>query len=261
MFNKIVTKILRRTGYVLESREEALKFGIDMRGVIPGPEPVMIYNYIGEHNTKPEKIYETFYEYCSLSNIIPTISKSNTNIVRTELSIKLSQFGYNEPFISIIAKFMEDKNSTLWIDAEDYSKADYQLDMVKRLHEMGYSSVGLTIQLRHPLAISQAIECFKNDIKVRLCKGAYDSIRKNEDVLLIEKAETIVALDKKDGLLELATIRNPDLIMLAIKNKLPLQTLYGWHKKFLNHPYKLKIYVPFGTDWGPYIKRRVREII
>jgi proline dehydrogenase len=54
-------------------------------------------------------------------------------------------------------------------------------------------------------------------------------------------------------------MRDMDLVMLAIKHELPLQVLYGWHKKFLDYPYKLRIYIPFGTDWWPYIKRRIKE--
>jgi len=256
MFNKILTKILKKTGYVLETKYEAFEFATDTR--ILKPEPTVIYNYIGEHNTKLKKIYETFYIYYSLLKVIPTASDKNSSITKRELSIKPSQFGAHYDLISVFAEEMKDKNSTLWIDAEDYYLSESQLILAERLSSSyGPSSIGLTVQLKSNHYFDDAKRCLENGIKVRLCKGAYLNSMSGRHSL-INRAERIIREDSK-GLVEIATMRDANLVMLAIRNKLPLQTLYGWHKKFLDHPYTLKIYVPFGTDWWPYIKRRIKE--
>ncbi len=97
---------------------------------------------------------------------------------------------------------------------------------------------------------------------VRICKGAYTSNEYTNSVLL-SRAERIVLLHKSygGGLLEIATIKNLDLIMLALENELPVQLLYGFHKKFMDYPFIKKVYLPFGTHWMPYIMRRLKERI
>ena len=256
MFNKILTKILKKTGYVLETRQEAYSFVAEILMLIP--EPVIIYNYIGEHNTKLEKVYETFYEYQSLLDVFPSAIADGKHRSRRELSIKPSQFGAHSNLIAVLAKEMMDKNSTLWIDAEDYYLSENQLVLVEQLSSLyGPNHLGITLQLKSDRCFEDAKRCLENGIKIRLCKGAYPSDMLDNH-MLVSKARNIISEDKK-GLIEIATMRDANLVMLAIRNKLPLQTLYGWHKKFLAHPYGLKIYVPFGTDWWPYIKRRIRR--
>jgi len=253
MSNKILTKILKKTGYVLESEDEAMGFALSTN--VLKPTPIIIYNYIGEHNTNLKKIYRTFYTYCSLLKVIPIVYKGTS---RRELSIKPSQFGAHSDLISVFAKEMTDRNSTLWIDAEDYYLSNNQLVLAEQLSSTyGPNSIGITLQLKSNSCFDDAMKCIENGIKIRLCKGAYPS-NISDSHTLVSKAKNIVCEDEK-GLVEIATMRDASLVMLAIENKLPLQTLYGWHKEFLNHPYGIKIYIPFGTDWWPYIKRRIKE--
>jgi len=117
--------------------------------------------------------------------------------------------------------------------------------------------------------LEDARACFENGIKVRLCKGAYPSKIKNDDLMVRAEQvldEYVMQLEiplegkvSKFNLLEIATMKDIDLVKLALKEKLPLQLLYGWHKEFIEYPYGVKIYTAFGNNWRPYIARRLRE--
>jgi len=256
MFNKILAKTLKLIGYVLETIEEALEFAEKVNKSKAG----IIFNCIGEHTKNPKQIYQSFSHYCKLLQC------------DKDISIKLSQFEMQQKsafskhsyLIHALAKETALKKRMLWIDAEEYNKSSEQLMVAIQLAEKfgkdSFCPIGLTIQLRADNCISDAVECFKRGIKVRLCEGAYPK-KQSDPTSSLYAVRTIAMQSKSKGLLEVATMRNIKLVMLAIEYKLPLQILYGWHKRFLDYPYKLTIYVPFGTHWWPYIKRRIREKI
>lgn len=255
MFNKALIKILKLMGYVLETREEALKFAN-----IVEAKTAIIFNYVGEHAKDLRQMHQSFSHYCGLLQY------------GRDLSIKLSQFEIQQKstsstylyLIDRLTKEMASRKRMLWIDAEEYNKSSEQLAMAIRLAEKfrkdGFCPIGLTIQLKANNCVSDAVECFKRGIKVRLCKGAYPRKQSNLASLLYD-ARIIAEQSESKGLLEIATMRDINLVMLAIEYELPLQILYGWHKEFLDYPCGLIIYIPFGTHWWPYIKRRIKEKI
>lgn len=263
MLNKILTKTLKTMGYALETREEAIKFAEDMKCSYHFLKPGTIFNYIGEHVHDFNEIYKTFIHYYILLQHIAEGGHER------DLSIKLSQFGDYPYFISRLVEEMLHKKRVVWIDAEEYSNARGQLGMAKYLAEKFHNKayefcpVGLTIQLRSNTYLEDARACFEKGVKVRLCKGAYPSKIKNDDLMV--RAEQVLLEIPLEGkvskfnLLEIATMKDIDLVKLALKEKLPLQLLYGWHKEFIEYPYGVKIYTAFGNNWRPYIARRLRE--
>ncbi len=264
MFNRILTKILKINGYALETREEAIKFAEDMKCSYYSSRPGIIFNHIGEHIHDFNEIYKTFIHYHILLQHIAERGHER------DLSVKTSQFGDYPYFISRLVEEMLYKKRVVWIDAEEYSNAHGQLEMAKYLagkfhnKAYGFCPIGLTIQLKSDSYLEDARTCFEKGIKVRLCKGAYPSKIKRDE--LIARAEKVgeeyegqLIIGAKPNLLEIATIEDIDLVKLALREKLPLQLLYGWHKKFIEYPYGVKIYTAFGNDWWPYMARRLRE--
>jgi hypothetical protein len=271
MLNTILTKTLKAAGRALETRKEAIEFAERIeRERRYSPTPGIIFNYIGEHAKDFNAIYKTFIHYYIL--LQHTAEESHER----DISIKISQFGNYPYFISRLVEEMLTKKRRLWIDAEEYEKAEGQLIMARHLADRFYNKafnfcpVGLTIQLKSNTYLEDAKACFGEGMKVRLCKGAYPSkIEKCE--LMTRAKEVVSAYDTrltdaqftikaaKPNLLEIATTGDINLVMLALEHKLPLQLLYGWHEKFIEYPYGVKIYTPFGNNWGPYIVRRIKE--
>jgi len=261
MFNYFLTKILRALRYVLETEEQALLFHWGLAEKVG-----VIYNYVGEHAKKSKDIYQSFIQYCRLIEYLNNRLEYSTDL-NEHISIKLSQFGTHRYLVDRLAERMP-KKCTLWIDAEGYDECHNQFSIARQIAKKSECGVGLTIQLKSEWCLNDVIKCFKEGIKVRLCKGAYpkkgmtdfEALRKVREVIKLYKkmTEGHDGHDGHDCILEIATIKDMDLVMLAVENELPLQVLYGWHKKFFNHPYGVTVYVPFGNRWLPYIKRRIR---
>lgn len=256
MFNYLLTKILKIAGYVLETREEAIIFAGEMR--MKTPTPSIIFNHVGEHAKDSKQAYQSFSHYNAL---LQHIDRLNGHI-----SVKPSQFGKHRYLIDLLAFAMSEKKRMLWIDAEEYNKSPDQLAIAIRLTEKlgegSFCPIGLTIQLRADNCVRYAMECFENGIRVRLCKGAYPKKQKRSELLnlaqIIIEGHKCYMKKTEENLLEIATIKDMDLAVLATEHRLPLQVLYGWHEEFLDHLYGATIYVPFGNRWWPYIKRRIR---
>lgn len=259
MFDRTLTLFLQSIG----KGSGNLKHALSVASSIPEPEVnTIIFNYIGENTTHYKGIYKATANYYSILKIIRDGSKR-------EISIKPSQFNYNMTLLKHLARDVNIKRSVLWIDAEEYDQAKRQFRLALDLSSFLSSgpkedpippnSIGLCIQLKNPNCVKYARRCFDKNIKVRLCKGAYSW--KIDQYYLSERAERIVEVHKeyKKDLLEIATIRDVSLVMLALENELPLQILYGYHQKLMDYPYITKVYLPFGTNWWPYIKRRIRE--
>lgn len=264
MLNKILTKLLKVGEYALETREEAIEFAERMKCSHYSPTPGIIFNYVGEHARDFNEIYRTFIHYYVLLQHIAEGGHER------DLSVKPSQFGDYPYFIGRLVEEILYKKRIIWIDAEEYNNARGQLGMAGYLADKFYNKaykfcpVGLTIQLKSNTYFEDARTCFEKGIKVRLCKGAYPSKIRKDD-LIIRAAEVVEEYAGqleigvvKSNLLEIATTKDMDLVKLALREKLPLQLLYGWHKRFIEYPYGVKVYVPFGNNWWPYIVRRMK---
>ncbi len=201
-----------------------------------------------------------------------SVLNSIKNRGEREISVKPSQFDDNEILLKHLIINVCIKQGILWVDAEGYDQANKQLELALTLSSylnpdvksrvLKSHNVGLCLQLKSDDCELHAIECFRNNILVRLCNGSYSSNKYSKGVLL-SRAKRIVELHKEStgNLLEVATVGDFDLAMLALEHELPIQLLYGFHKKFKNYPFTKKVYLPFGKHWGPYIKRRIGEKI
>lgn len=261
MFNRLLTLFLQLCGKAAGDLDYALHLA---NNELMDADSI-IFNYIGEDTTHKEGIYRTVANYYSILNSIKNPSE-------IEISIKPSQFNHNKILLEHLTRDVCIKGSVIWIDAEEVDQAERQLELVldlssylntRSIQEVTKKpyTTGLCIQLKNHNCERHAKKCFENNIRVRLCKGAYDLSYKPTEGVLLDRARRIIKLYNEygKGLLEMATIRNMDLIMLALENELPLQILYGYHKELMDYPYTTKVYLPFGTHWGPYIMRRIKE--
>ena len=240
MLNTQLTKILKIfSNRILETREEALKtIIIKERCVI---------NYIGEHSKSLEDELQALFHYIYLF------------CRGYSISIKPSQFRSTWWIDEITNIENKPPRPMLWIDAEEYCESKKQLEIAVQLKK--FCDVGLCIQLKSPSFLEDVAKCIDNNIHIRLCKGAYKPKRGINRKELLTNAELAIEICEeadKFYLLEIATIKDYDLVLLAMKYGLVLQLLYGWDGEFKDYPYGTRIYIPFGTHWMPYILRRLR---
>ncbi|HEX6307262.1 MAG TPA: proline dehydrogenase family protein [Longimicrobiales bacterium] len=160
-------------------------------------------------------------------------------------------------------------------DMEGTPHTQRTLDFFRTLWDDGYRNVGIVLQSYLRRSMHDAREANLLGTRVRLCKGAY---REPERYAFQAKSEvdaSYVALMKmllSDG--NYAGIATHDEAMIratreySTQQDLPpsgweFQMLYGIRRDLQNQligrGYNLRVYVPFGEAWYPYLMRRLAE--
>jgi|TARA_R110000744_G_scaffold4733_4_gene16884 proline dehydrogenase len=196
-----------------------------------------------------------------------------------DISIKPSQLGLLiHPLISYehldkIAKLAKKHKHTIRLDMED--SKDFKTDLTRNLAmslNKKYGNVGVAIQANLFRTEEDLKILIDHHVSVRLVKGAYrerDEIAHHNEIdvaahffhyaatLYSRKAEKPAIATHDEELIEdiQELIPNPKYF--------DYEFLYGirrdLQKSLLKNQYKVRIYVPFGTDWFPYTLRRLRE--
>jgi proline dehydrogenase len=199
------------------------------------------------------------------------------------ISVKLTQMGLEQsPELaeSIAENLVQHARATrnfVRIDMEDSRLTQTTLDIVRRVHahaEMR-GAVGVVIQAYLYRSQADVEQLLADGIRVRLCKGAYNE---PPEVAFPRKSEVdanFLRLSKM--LLESpvyhALATHDEALISAIKahtaacaidpSHFEFQMLYGvrrdLQRKLVREGYKVRVYVPFGTEWYPYFMRRLAE--
>ena len=232
---------------------------------------------LGESVTSETEAHRAAEIYHQLLNSIAA-QKLNANI-----SVKLTQMGLTlaPPLAAHIAeslaKHSAEVGSFLRIDMEDSSLTQATLDIVCRIHARPElrSSIGIVIQSYLYRSQADIEQLLANNIRVRLCKGAY---KEPPEVAFPKKSDVdanYIRLSKM--LLESLVyhgLATHDEAMIAAaqafasdrgidKSRFEFQMLYGvrrdLQRRLVSEGYNVRVYVPFGSEWFPYFMRRLAE--
>jgi len=236
---------------------------------------------LGESVTSETEAHRAAEIYHELLNSIAA-QKLNANI-----SVKLTQMGLEiDPALApslaariaeSLAKHAAEVGSFLRIDMEDSSLTQATLDIVCRIHARPElrSAIGVVIQSYLYRSQADVEQLLANQIRVRLCKGAY---KEPPEVAFPRKADVdanYIRLSKM--LLESPVyhgLATHDEAMIAAaqafasergidKSRFEFQMLYGvrrdLQRRLVKQGYNVRVYVPFGSEWYPYFMRRLAE--
>jgi proline dehydrogenase len=201
----------------------------------------------------------------------------------SNVSVKLTQMGMDldpELAFTMTAGLVEHAvaaNTFVRIDMEgsDYTQAT--IDLVCRLHAMGRNQgrVGVVIQAYLYRSKADIDRLLSERIRVRLCKGAYQEpgslafpdkadvdknfVRLMQVLLPSGVYHGIATHDEKmiDATCRFAKERGIQ------QDQFEFQMLYGvrrdLQRSLVAAGYRVRIYIPFGTEWYPYFMRRLAE--
>jgi proline dehydrogenase len=198
------------------------------------------------------------------------------------VSVKLTAMGFDiseDLCVAIMHKILQrarEYQTFVRIDMESSEYTQRTLDLFEqRLYSAYRENVGIVLQsyLYRTFADVERANLIK--ARVRLCKGAY------------KEPETVAYPDKKDVdsnyircMHELMSKGNypgiathDEAIIKDAKqfakenqiapNRFEFQMLYGVRRdlqdKLVREGYRMRVYVPFGTQWYPYLMRRLAE--
>ena len=200
--------------------------------------------------------------------------------MEVNVSLKLTQMGLDiDPSFCLrnVGRIVEraaQVGAFVRVDMEDHTRTDATLSVARELHAR-YAEVGVVIQsyLRRSAAdIEQLID---EQIRVRLCKGAYDEpasvafatksevdrsfAELMERLLLAGRYPAIATQDER--LIEHATAFTEERGIGA--DRFEFQMLYGVRRDLqewlVGQGYTVRVYVPYGSQWYPYFMRRLAE--
>ncbi|WP_223701411.1 proline dehydrogenase family protein [Sutcliffiella deserti] len=198
----------------------------------------------------------------------------------SQLSLKMTSMGldiseevvmYNMRRILDVAK---EYDVFVTIDMEDYSRCGKTIEVFKELRK-DYDNVGTVIQayLYRTLEDIEDLNQYKPNL--RLVKGAY---KESPQVAFPDKKDVdenfkkIIKMHLLNG--NYAAIATHDDAMIEYTKDLvkkhgisndqfEFQMLYGIRPErqleLVNEGYKMRVYVPYGTDWYGYFMRRLAE--
>lgn len=230
---------------------------------------------LGEFITTMEQA-RFFKEQCL--QILATIHAeglgSNLSLKPTQLGLSLDKGACFANLQEIVAQAAR-LGSFVRIDMEDHPCTDDTLEFFRRLRTEYPGHVGTVLQsyLRRTPADIEALA--DGELNFRLCKGIYNEPRRvaykdpavvnRNYVFCLEKLfqqKAYVGIATHDEKLVFEALRLIDQYGLQ-RDQYEFQMLLGVDEELrrilVAGGHRLRIYVPFGKDWLPYSRRRLKE--
>jgi proline dehydrogenase len=196
------------------------------------------------------------------------------------VSIKLTQFGVDiseqacRANVEQLVRKARDLNSFVRIDMESSEYTERTLRLVNDMHAQ-YKTVGTVIQAYLRRSEKDIENLCRQNIRVRLCKGAYlepaeVAFQAKSDVdrnfvhlmRILLAAGTYPAIATHDEKI-IQNAKDFANTRKLSRDSFEFQMLYGirrdLQRKLVAEGYRLRLYVPFGKAWYPYFMRRLAE--
>ncbi|MGC2488722.1 MAG: proline dehydrogenase family protein, partial [Candidatus Sulfotelmatobacter sp.] len=234
---------------------------------------------LGENVANPEEARHSAELYHQILDAIAA-HRLNANI-----SLKLTHMGLDvderlarEMVSGLVAKAASmDPPGFVRVDMEGSPYTQRTLDFVQELHAMpgNANAVGTVIQSYLRRSESDVEKLLAERIRIRLCKGAYKESAEIAFPLKSDVDANYVKLMKvlmKSGIYHGLATHDESIIQqaqaFAIREKLSrdsfeFQMLFGirrdLQRKLARDGWRVRIYIPFGSEWYPYFMRRLGE--
>ncbi len=196
------------------------------------------------------------------------------------VSLKLTQLGLDlgDDFCFSLLESVVDRASShanfLRIDMEGSPYTERTIALVKRARAK-YDRVGAVIQSYLYRSEQDIRELLAIGCRIRLCKGAY---REPASIAFPKKADAdknfvrLMQLLLPSGIYHGIATHDPRMIDATLdfaarqgigKDQFEFQMLYGirtdLQQQLVRDAYRMRVYIPYGTEWFPYFMRRLAE--
>jgi len=255
--------------------EDAIRVASDLnrRGI-----SVSVDN-LGENVTNVEEARASAQHYHQMLDQIAA-NKLDANV-----SLKLTHMGLDvdEQLARNLVTGLVQKAASLTppnfirVDMEGSPYTQRTLDFVHELHRVPGQAgrVGTVIQSYMLRAETDIEKLLADGIRIRLCKGAY---KEPPEIAFQKKSDVdanyvkLMKILMKSGIYQGLATHDENIINqareFAIREKIPreafeFQMLHGIRRdlqqSLVRDGWRMRVYVPFGTEWYPYFMRRLAE--
>jgi len=234
---------------------------------------------LGENVTNPEEARHSADLY---QQILGAIAGNQLN---ANISLKLTHMGLDvdeglarELVGGLVAKAASmTPPGFVRVDMEGSPYTQRTLDFVHELHRMpgNGNSVGTVIQSYLKRSESDVEKLLAEGIRIRLCKGAY---KEPPSIAFESKADVdanyvkLMKILMKSGVYHGMATHDQNIIREAQafateekieRDSFEFQMLYGIRRdlqqSLVREGWRVRVYIPFGTEWYPYFMRRLGE--
>ena len=247
-------------------------------------------DHLGEHVSSPEEALRATDTYIEIIERLHQVgAKSNCSLKLSQLGLQLDYEACLSNMRCIAARAAE-YGTMVRIDMEESTTIDDTLRIHNTLRDEGIENVGLVIQSYLYRSEADVSDLVEKATHIRLCKGAY---KESDDIAYTKKGAIDSNFDRLTAMLigaahsldstsaspdgkvpPLAAIatHDKDRIEVAIKlaesknltkSALEFQMLNGIRSdlqlELSQAGYPVRVYVPYGTEWYPYVMRRMAE--
>jgi proline dehydrogenase len=234
---------------------------------------------LGENVTNAEEARQSAQVYQRLLHEIEQRKlQANVSVKLTHMGLDVDEKLARELVSGLVAKAGgSNPRNFVRVDMEGSPYTQRTLNLVHELHRQPGNAgvVGAVIQSYMRRGEQDVEKLLAEGIRIRLCKGAY---KEPPEIAYQKKSEVdanYVKLTKmllKSGIYHGIATHDPRMIEAAIAfarqekispESFEFQMLYGIRRdlqqKLVREGWRMRVYIPFGTEWYPYLMRRLAE--
>jgi proline dehydrogenase len=234
-------------------------------------------SFLGEAVTSEDEVQAAVKEFTSFAGAVKAEG------LRSHLSIKLTELGLAfdrdlaRRSLDAVLGCAEAASTFVRIDMEDSRYTQVTLDLFREAR-LAHRNVGVVIQAALRRSADDIETLASEGAPVRLVKGAY---REPEAVAFQSKAQVDAAYARlaeaylacmTDGAWLAAATHDTRMVRAARRaaaahgvanDRIEFQMLYGirgdLQRRLRDRGYRVRVYVPYGSHWYPYLMRRLAE--
>jgi len=248
----------------LRAAGEANEIGLEVTG-----------NYLGEAEHDERTARDALGAYLRiLDGIVEKGLEGNISVKPTQVGLEISPDFFQENLRQLLDRARDAKVFVRW-DMESSDWTQPTLDSFEALWAEGYRNMGPVLQSYMRRTMEDALRMNELGARVRLCKGAYAEPpevafqdKRKVDQNFVDVAKILMAEGNYPAL---AT--HDDAIIEELKTfarneaigpeRFEFQMLHGVRRDLQQtlreEGYRVRVYVPFGISWYPYLMRRLAE--
>jgi proline dehydrogenase len=253
---------------------ETLAEAMEVARALDRQRTLAMLDHLGENVTTPELAIEARDAYlAALAEVreAPTLDCA--------ISVKLTQLGLDASIDACLANLEPvlhaagENGAQVMIDMESHPYVDGTLTVLEEVRQR-HPNIGVCLQAYLRRTERDIFE-IPPGVRVRLVKGAYleppDVVYQHKDQVDAAFARLFVTLLARGHRIDVAT-HDPRLIegvrerVDAVEDgwgRVEFQMLYGVRRdlqaQLARQGYPLRVYIPYGTEWYPYLTRRLAE--
>ncbi|MDQ7840680.1 MAG: proline dehydrogenase family protein [bacterium] len=232
-------------------------------------------NLLGEKTTSPQEARAATDVYAEAA------TRLRGRPVDCYISVKLTQLGLDldtDLAADNLRRLLEATRADgrfVRVDMEHSPYIDRTLEIITRLKAEGYDALGAVIQAYLYRSEDDVDRLLKLGIPIRLCKGAYAEPptvayphKRDVDANFIRIQQRLL----RDSVSHAIATHDERLIQAAVsqvekegipRDRCEFQFIYGIRRDLQERlhrgGHRVRIYVPYGTHWYPYLMRRMAE--